>query len=333
MARKTPYLVASVALSCLFFSSIPASAQLTPSGSSFLAASGVVRGTASAYDSKNNTFLAVGAHGQLIGRLVKADGTFVGNQFQIDGATSFCQYPSVGYSPHVDGGRGGFLVTWHQSDPPGTANLVHARLVSAAGAFLTGVFTLGTEGTWWEAAPKVEYSTTSQVFMVTWRILGYQIRAARVSITGVNLDAGSNPGTPLAGAGILVSGSGGERDPSIAYNPGTDTFLIAYADFLGPGESGRAWGRLVSAANGGMSPAQQLGSGLTVYVTHSTFSSGTNRYVVGWFQGGAGPTARFVAANGIPVRHADPAVGPVRHVRQLRHCLQRDDPVIALRRA
>jgi hypothetical protein len=297
MPRKTSSLAASLALGALLCSPSPAAAQLTPSGSSFLVASALVRGTASAYDSRNNAFLAVGAHGGLTGRLVKPDGTFAGNPFRIDLATGFVQYPSVAYSPHVDAGRGGFLVTWHQDEPGNPNNFVHCRLVSATGAFLTSVFTLGTEGTWWEGAANVEYATTSQVFMVTWRTFSYQIRAARVNITGQNLDAGSNPGTPLAGAGILVSRNGGERDPSLAYNPGTDTFLVAYGDFLG---GSHAYSRLVSAASGGMGPLQLLGAGITVYLTHTTFSSGANKYVVGWYQGGSGPTARFVDANGTP---------------------------------
>ena len=230
MARQTPYLAAGLALCGVLCSARPAAAQLTASGPSFLVAPVGVRGTASAYDPQNNRFLVVAAYGPVTGRLVKPDGTFATDPFQIDLVTSFAHYPSVAYSPHVDGGRGGFLVTWHQNIGP-AGNRVHARLISASGVPLGDPVMLGIEATWWESSPSVDYATASQVFMVTWRIGAYQIRAARISITGQNLDAGSNPGTALAGAGILVTTTGGERDPSIAYNPTTDHFLVSSIRF------------------------------------------------------------------------------------------------------
>jgi hypothetical protein len=232
-----------------------------------------------------------------MGRLVKADGTIVSPApFQIDAATGFCQYPSVAYSPDADGGRGGYLVTWHQNVAAlGNANLVHVRVVSASGTPLGSPATLGSEATWWESSPMVDYAAVSQVFMVTWRIGAYQIRAARVSLTGQNLDTNSDPAG--LGRGILVTTSGGERDPSVAYNPSTDAFVISYADFLG---GAHVYARLVPASTGTVGAAQLLGTGTSTYITDATFSTGAGKYLVGWYSLPSGPTARFVNADGTP---------------------------------
>jgi hypothetical protein len=279
----------------MLLSSTPASAQLTPSGGSFLTIAGGTRGTASAYDSKNNVFLAVSAYGPVNGRLVKPDGTFASAPFQIDLVTTFSHYPSVAYSPHIDSGKGGYLVTWHQNiGTPG--NRVHARLVSATGTPLGVPVMLGAEPTWWESAPMVDYSTVSQVFMVAWRVGAYQIRAARISISGENIDAAAN-----GGAGILVTTSGGERDPSVAYNPATDKFLIAYSDFLNGSDVSC---RLVSASTGELGAPTVLGAGTSIYITDSTFSTGAQKYFVVWFQSPGGTTGRLVNADGTP--HGNP---------------------------
>src|SRR4051812_25698881 len=107
MARQTPIFAAGLALCSLLLSSAPAAAQLAASGGSFAVAAVGVRGNASAYDSRNNVFLAVGGHGSVVGRLIKPDGTFGGAPFQIDLGTGYPQYPSVAYSPDADSGRGG----------------------------------------------------------------------------------------------------------------------------------------------------------------------------------------------------------------------------------
>ena len=290
MPLRVFYRVAAAALVASLCAVPSAHAQLAPSGGSFSAVAVGVRGNASAYDSRNNVFLAVGGHGTVTGRLIKPDGTFAGAAFRIDLGTGYPQYPGIAYSPDADSGRGAFLVTWHQNIGP-RDNFVHARLVSAAGALLGEQFTLGTEGTWWEVAPMVDYATTSRAFMVTWRTIDYKIRAARVSNTGQGLDAPS---------GIPVTTSGGERDASVAYNPETDTFLVSWATFFG----NAAYSRLVSAATGALGAPQVLGTGAAVYMTDATFSTSAHKYLVGWVQPTGGgrsvATGRFVNADGTP---------------------------------
>jgi hypothetical protein len=289
MARNSRYLAAGVALCGVLSCAVPAVAQLAPNGSSFAVATTPVRGTASAYDFKNNYYLAVAAYGPVMGRLVRPDGTFASLAFQIDLGTGFSHYPAVAYSPHADGGRGAYLVAWHSN--VGNANLVHTRLVSATGTLLGAEALLGGEATWWEAAPNVAYASGSQVFMVTWQTFGtYQIRASRVNLAGQNMDV-ADP------RGIVVTTTGGERDPSIAYNPDTDKFLISYADFLG---GSHVYGRLVTASTGAVAGPQLLGASTATYITDSTYSSSAHQYVVGWYQSPGGPTARLVNADGTP---------------------------------
>jgi hypothetical protein len=293
MTRNTPYFAAGIALCGVLLGAAPAAAQLTASGGTFTLATGGVRGNASAYDSRNNTFLAVGGHGSVLARLVRADGSFASEPFQVDEATGYTQYPTVAYSPDADSGRGGYLVTWHQNVGP-SENFVHARLVSASGAVLGSQFMFGTERTWWESAPKIAYATGSKVFMVTWRIGAYQIRAVRITNAGQVLDGG---------AGILVTTFGGERDPSIAYNPNTDQFLIAYSDFLNGSDCSA---RLVAAGSGALGAIQVLGSSTSVYITDTAFSTGTGKYHVTWYQNPGGTTGRLVNADGTPAGEPTP---------------------------
>ena len=296
MPRQNPYLAAGLVLCGLLCSAPPAVAQLAPSGSSFAVAATFVRGNASAFDSKNNMFLAIAGAGSIIGRLVKPDGSFASAPFQIDPATGYCQYPSVWYSPDVDSGRGGYLVTWHQNI--GTNNFVHVRLVSAAGTPLGSPTVLGSEGTWWEIAPNVDYATVSKVFMVTWRIGAYQIRAARVGLTAQNLDPGQ---------GLIISNGGFERDPSVAYSPDNDAFMVSYADFAG--NTGHVTGRLVGASNGSLGTPQPLGAGTSCYMTDATYSTGAHKFLVGWYQLPTGATGRLVNMDGTPLGNPIPLSG------------------------
>jgi len=288
-------------------SALPAAAQIAPSGPTFLTVPGVeftgaVRGTATAYDPRNNDFLVVAAAGPVKGRIVKADGTLVATPFPIDMGTGFSQFPAVAFSPDGDSGRGAFLVTWHSPIPVGNTlpNRIHYRLVSATGTLLGVEGVLGTEATWWEAAPNVAYATGSQVFMVTWSAApaagGMQIRAARVDNSGQALDAAG-----ALSAGILVSAGGIERDASIAYNPDTDNFLVVYRTYIG-----QALSRLVSASSASLGAIQQLGGSTSVPITNVTYSAATHQYLAAWYLSPGGTTGRLVNADGTPAGSPTP---------------------------
>ena len=200
---------------------ITPAAALTGSrlGPSVTAISSPVRGSAVAYDSRNGVYLVVSAYGSLNGRFVAADGQIIGTPFAIPAGTAFTHYPRVAYSPDGDNGSGAFLVTWHSGDLPGTPfTSVHGRIVSYTHGLISADWQISTEGAFWEQGPSVAYSTASKEFMVTWNGAGARIRAQRVSNTGENL------GSPIA---VSLAATGwGYRDPTLAYNPHTNEYLI-----------------------------------------------------------------------------------------------------------
>jgi hypothetical protein len=245
------------------------------------------RGSAVAYDSKNSVYLVVSAFGSgpLRGRFVTADGALVGTEFLVQplGDTHF---PQLAYSPDANAGAGGFLVTWHQTESFGATP--HARLVSyVAGNPVIGAdLLLAPEGSFWEQAAHVAYSTTSREFLVTWR--GPGIRAQRVSILGTKL-----------GGLIPVTATPNYRDPSVAYNPNTNEFLIVFSGW--DNTSALVSARRIAAGTGALLGAETLiqrASG--TYITELSYNPATNRFLAAWYQPG-GTFGRVLDAAGNPV--------------------------------
>ena len=239
-------------------------------GLSFTAISAFVKGSAVAYDPKNSKYLVVSAYGDLNGRFVSADGALLGAPFTIQaGAVGFAHFPGLAYSPDANGGAGGFLVAWHQSVAVGA--VVFARTVSTTGA-LGPVTQLTADGSWWEAIVDVAYSTVSKEFFVVWQAAG--IRAQRVSNTG-----------GLLGANIFVTGTNYHRDPSVAYNPVANEFMVVYAG--DDGVSPFVGARRVAAGSGALVGSQTLLSrAVGTYITEVAYNSRANTYLAAWYQGG-----------------------------------------------
>lgn len=249
----------------------PAAAQTgSRLGLSITAISAVVKGSSVAYDPKNSMYLVVSAYGDLNGRFVSAGGDLIGAPFTIQSGTAgFTHFPGVAYSPDANGGAGGFLVAWHQSVTSGA--VVHARMVSSSGV-LGPEAQISADGSWWEAAVDVAYSTVSHEFLMVWQAAG--IRAQRVGINGEAL-----------GANIFVTGTDYHRDPSVAYSPTTNEFMVVYsgADAV----SAYAAARRVAAGSGALLGTETLlnRAGGT-YITEVSYNPNTNRYLAAWYQGG-----------------------------------------------
>jgi hypothetical protein len=131
-ARFThPLAVAALVLAA----AAPANAQLyrasPSSGASTvldITGSGAIRGNDVAYDPANNVFLVVAGYGPILGQFVDTSGAALGSVFTImDGSAYFGHFPRATYGPHVHGGQGGFLVTWHENSAGAGANEVHLR--------------------------------------------------------------------------------------------------------------------------------------------------------------------------------------------------------------
>ena len=96
-------------------------AQASALGASFPIYPATARGSAVAYDGRNNVYLVVSAYGAVNGRFVSADGVpltacTTGDASFLLGGASFGHFPRVAYSPDANGGLGGFVVTWHEAD-------------------------------------------------------------------------------------------------------------------------------------------------------------------------------------------------------------------------
>ena len=131
-ARLSPTIRRSLLLIVLILlaGASPAWAQLSRIGSvTALVGGGVFKGTDSNWDPVNDVYLVVHAYGGHIGVFVNRFGIPVTGVF---GIASNGNFPRARYSPHVNGGAGGFLVTWAVEDGPGQHSL-HTRVVAYPG--------------------------------------------------------------------------------------------------------------------------------------------------------------------------------------------------------
>jgi hypothetical protein len=262
--------------------------QARSKGPTVLLTGGPVKNSAVAYDAKNDVYLVVSAYGNVRGRFVSGAGTPLGSEFSLraPGNPSFGHTPRATYSPHANGGQGAFLVTWHEDDGPMPAlNQVNARLVAYPLNFLTGEIVVSGNATWWEAGADVSYSSASQVFLVVWRSLNYQIIVRRLGLTGQPL--GSD-------IGIAVNA----MDPSVTYNPQTDEFLVAYVGW--DQTSPLAAARRIRASDGAlMNQSVLLHRAGGTWQASATYNQATREYLVAWQQGEL--MGRRLNAQGNPV--------------------------------
>ncbi len=214
-----------------------------------LAPGGTMRGTDTAYDPAHDVFLVVVGNGPIYGVFVNSAGTPVSTGFAVmDGSLGWGHFPRAEYSPHVNNGAGGFLVSWHHNIGP--VNYVFARVVSVdTPGFLTSGIQQVSDGqqggTWWETGPAMAYSTTSHRFLVAWRTIQYGIQGRFVDANG----------TPIGGV-MALENPGGSRDPAVAWNAATDEFGLISTGWSST--SALAAFRRIRAADGSVSRANEL---------------------------------------------------------------------------
>ena len=165
---------ALAALVALATTPLPAAAQAARTGPTFR-----IGGSTSpvilpdvAYDPLHDRYLVVQGNGFIEGQLLDANGNRL-NAFPV--AMGFLvgghsQTPRVAFSPDLNGGQGGYLVTWHES--VGSIAQVRGKLLSHDGGALTGDIVIATEtcvnvvqivapgsGSNWTMGAAVAYST------------------------------------------------------------------------------------------------------------------------------------------------------------------------------
>src|SRR5260221_4828186 len=238
------------------------------------------RGTAVAYDSVNHVYLLVSTMGILQGRFVDGNGAAIGNPFKIQTSGNFTLFPTVAFSPDVDGGAGGFLVVWHESVLP-TLATVNARTVSLGKGGPAGAESvLSAEGSFWEQPPAAAYSTVSQEFLVTWTKIGWGIRGIRTD----------NAGVPKSAVFTITLTGQYEALSSVAYNPTTNQFLVAWEGWNLAGNVGVLDARLVQAGVSqllGAAPTRLMAGG-GIFISDVAYNPVTNQFLVAWYRDAGG---------------------------------------------
>ena len=279
-----------------------AEANAIPAGATIAAiVATLTEGTGVAYDSTNHVYLVVsanntGSRGTIWGRFIAANGTALGSQFLIASPTTYVHFPNTKFSPDANGGAGGFLVAWHESDLPGFNTQVHTRMVALGPGGPYGAENVVNSGpTYWNIPIAIAYSTQSKEFLVAYERVpgagGYGIAAVRVD----------NNGAALAALFPIAVNAQFEQWPSAAYNPVTNQFLVSYVGSAGGGSFVAT--RLVqSGANQLIGPAPTvLFSTVGTFITATVYNPRTNQFLVAWCWGTTAPTLTsgvLVNANG-----------------------------------
>ena len=262
--------------------SAPASATAIKSGSTFLAIPYPSRGTAVAYG--NGIYLVVGASGTSgpIGRFVQ-DGV-PGPMFPIGATARPAHFPRAAWSPDADGGAGAFMVSWSETEPPGAATTMHVQLVNVSHGGPFGTDRQVAIPTNDKAGCAIAYSTVSKEFLVVWETPPYDLAAVRIDNSAQLIGSVSIPAT-----------SDAEHDPSVAYNPVTDQFMVV---FTGSGSEGAfAAAKRIQAGTGAVLDAKipLFVSGGT-FITGISYNSATNTFLAAWYSSGA--YGRVINADG-----------------------------------
>jgi hypothetical protein len=232
-----------------------------------------------AYDSNNNRYLQVAGKVFIEAHLLNAAGSII-RTFNVTNSGLYAQNPRVAFSPDIAGG-GGYLVTWHASI--GDIARVRGRIFNANGDAVTGEFDIATNAStvllssqWTMGAPAA-YSTGSDEFLVVWGGAKY----TTFDIFGVRV---SNNGT-LLGTPFLISGGGADlydRDPSVAYSPVTNKFLVGWGIYHEAGKFGYSAARTVTAGSGALGPQSDIGSAVGVFITSMAYDSTNDQFLFAW---------------------------------------------------
>ena len=290
MTRTALGILAALALTCG-----TAAAQAARTGPTFSLGAGsgqqLVLTPDAAYDYVHDRYFTVHGHGLIEGVLSASNGGILAvttpiNANRLAWAGEYAQTPRVAFSPDVNGGAGGYLVTWHETVPGGFAQ-VRGRLVSADGVAIGGDIVISLEAvnvpttTNWTMGPAVAYSTQSHEFLVTWMgsyTASNDIRCNRLNASGVVLQAAVTP--------VTTASPDWERDPDVVYNNDTDEFLIVYAGYHNVANYAYVAGQRVKAGTGqllgGSVEYDQIGAGAT-YIPAVAYNSQSRQYLAVWY--------------------------------------------------
>ena len=286
MTKTALQVLAALVLTCTV-----ASAQASRTGTTFsLGGTPLVYTPDVAYDNVHDRYLTVQGSrpaGFIEGILADANGAVL-SQFSINAsrgawAGEYAQNPRVAFAADVNGGAGGYLVTWHET--LGDFAQVRGRLVSADGVPLGGDLVISVEAvdkftsTCWLMGAAIAYSPTSREFLVAWMgsfNVSNDIRFNRVSAAGVVLQS-----TVTA---VTTASPDWERDPAVAYNPDADEFLITYAGYHNALSYAYAAARRVKAGTGALLGSNvEFDATLATYIPAVAYNTASKQYLAIWY--------------------------------------------------
>ncbi len=239
-----------------------------------------IKGTDSNYDPVNDVFLVVGAYGPHFGIFVNRFGVPVTGFFFIKTGGGGSHFPRARYSPHVNGGAGGFLVTWSEEGGAGQHQL-HTRVVAFPGT-LVGIDNIISDTTshpWLESGAAIAYSPVSQRFFVAWMTYPSPTTAPGFHLSGrlVGLD-----GAGIGAVQTMTTSLG--RDPGVAWNSITNEFGVSFNAENSAGTSGFSGFAKVSPATGAFTRQTfNFIPGFT-FISDIDYNPYTGNYVMAWWQ-------------------------------------------------
>lgn len=253
-----------------------------------LAASMPKRFADAAHDPAGDVYLVVNGNAAISGAFVSADGSPIGQPFQIADTTAWTQGVRVAY------GGDAFLVAWHDNrDAPDHARLRARRVAWDGSAAVLGAdVEIGTGETYSEMPPALAWSTTSSAFLVAWHTtVGDDIHAQRVDAEGTRV------GTEI----VVTTDPDWQSDVGMAWNPALDQWLLAYTH---AGATTEVRARTIAADGTLVGAETSMTTAAGTWLAHVAFVPDRGEYVVAWFEGAI--TARRVGADGTPI--GDPFV-------------------------
>ncbi len=226
-------------------------------------------------------WLAVSGASKIQGQYFGLDGAASGAAFSVNVDAFYAQCPRVAF------GGGAFLVTWHAS-VSATLTRVRGRLLPAG----TADFDISPDGTNWEMGAAVAYGNGE--WLVVWQNSATKIQAQRLSAAGAK----------VGGVIDIDSAAPYARDPSVAYDPASDSFLVAYAGCVGNDDCFVRAQRVKAGALVG-TPLPLDGPINAGYVPEVALDAAAGRWLVVWYR--ATPGARSLEARLVS---PDGTVGP-----------------------
>lgn len=227
-----------------------------------------------AYDAQNNVFLALTGNSVVQAQFVSSTGAmlpgpFGGGRFNLTTSTAYQ------HATRAECAAGVCLVVWHEGSPVTPM----ARVVSYTAGFVSQPVAIGPQKSAWEFGAGIAYSTAAGEFLVTW--MGDYPAANNIYFARVN------PAGQVLQTTALTTSTAYERQPSVAYNPSSQEFVIAYGGtrFVNGVETGYIRSQRVKdgATIGGPS---ELYLGGATYIPIAEYNPANQSVLISFVRGG-----------------------------------------------